>query len=157
VKIEQILSASDLKRAQETIRRYGGGTDSPQTLSGLMDAWHGLVHAVANGDNWTLAAYNKGLRTRDVIEEINEGLSSDGRRTLRSALGNSDKAFISATYDPLRPSSGDVPETEIGWWQYRIPRDPKGDLELGIPELGMGVEPPCESCGELPMNEVAPY
>ena len=152
MRLEQSLSASDSRRVQDTIQRFGSQADKAATLSVLVDNWRGLVHSIATGEDWTLAEYNKGLRTRDLIEEINESLSMDGRRLLRSAIEDIDRDFIAATYDPMKRENGFSPQTDIGWWQYRIPKDPRGNLQLGIPELGMGVEPPSESCGELPIE-----
>jgi hypothetical protein len=150
VRLEQSLTASDLKRAKETIQRHLHKDEVDLSLSSLVEDWEAIVHLVSIGKEWTLTTYNKGLRTRDLIEEINEGLSIEGRRILQHAIGPIDKDFLTATYDPMKHDCGYTPETEVGWWQFRIPRDPRGILEFGIPELGLGIEPPFESCGELP-------
>ena len=147
--LDRLFSASDRRRIQDTLARLRKSDSSHLTLSDLLQAWKNLAESIARGDPWTLTGFNEGLRLRDLIEEIIEGLSMDGRRVLRETLKEIDRDFIAATYDPLRPDSQAAPETEIGWWQHRIPKFPGMALELGLPELGMGIEPPYQESGGL--------
>jgi hypothetical protein len=147
VRLEQNLSASDRRRVEDALKRFAEKEARSLRLSDLLDEWNALAVSIAMGEDWSLAAYNRGLRTRDLIEEINEGLSMEGRRVLQEILADSDNEFIEATYDPLKPDSKHSPTSEIGWWQFRIPKDPRGRLQLGIPELGMGIHPPNEEAG----------
>jgi len=151
VGVEQNLSRSDRKRVDDILGRFQAGETSPTTLSSLLRDWKDLARSIAEGTKWSLSTYNRGLRTRSLIEEICEGLSMDGRRAVKEVLTQIDLDFISTTFDPLNNEIEIDPEQEIGWWQYRIPRSPQGEIELGFPELGMGIMPPSEACGELPL------
>jgi hypothetical protein len=141
---------SDRKRVDDILRRLQTGDGPPVTLSGLISDWKELVSTVAAGSGWSLASYNRGLRTRNLIEEISEGLSMEGRRAIKEVLAQIDKDFISSTFDPLKKDGGSDPGQEIGWWQYRIPKSLSGEIEFGFPEPGMGIEPPSDQRGELP-------
>lgn len=149
MRFEKNLSATDRRRVEEILKAFEPGEKAALTLSGLIDDWRRLAVTISRGESWSLCMFNGGLRTRNVIEAINEALSMDGRRHLQNELAAVDRDFIGATYDPLM-LDGDVSvQTEIGWWQHRIPKDPSGTLDLGVPELGMGIEPPQHECGGL--------
>jgi hypothetical protein len=145
--LERDLPASDRQRMRDALAQLSMGAQAPSSLSQLLDEWRSIASTLAGGRSWSLANYNRGLRTRDALEEISEGLSMEGRMLLQRALAEIDREFIKATYDPLVPDSNSPPQNEVGWWQYRIPKDPGGILELGIPELGMSMEPPMEDAG----------
>jgi hypothetical protein len=148
VRLETSLSASDRRRVEDILKRFETSGKVSVTLSGLLDEWRRLSSSIAH-DNWSLNTLNTGLRTRNLLEEILESLSMEGRRAVQTMLAEIDRDFIKVTYDPLRSDDESPVQSEIGWWQYRIPRDSCGTLDLGVPELGLSIEPPIQECGGL--------
>lgn len=132
--LEERFSDVDRRRIKEVLERVSAEQTVVPTVSSLLEEWRALVELISGGGEWNLAGFNRGLRVRNLLEEISESLSMEGRQLLAGALAKPDGDFIEATYDPLHPDSRESPQSEIGWWQFRIPKDSQGRLDLSMPE-----------------------
>jgi len=134
--LERTLAPSDRQRVRDTLARLAARANRELTLSGLVDEWRRFVVAIRQGYNWSMEAYNRDLGIRDLIEEISESLSMEGRRILAEEIRDSDEDFIAATWDPGQPDQAGPPQMEIGWWQFRVPKKPAGKLLKDLEKLG---------------------
>jgi len=121
---EVVLSGSDRVRSKEVLERLSERHNSRLSLSGLLDDWSRFVVSVQQGYGFSLDSYYRDLTVRDLIEEVSESLSMNGRMILSAAIRDTDENFIQVTVDPDNPHSTNRPEMEIGWWQFRIPKNP---------------------------------
>jgi len=139
VNIERILTQSDQLRVRDTLTRLSSRLNRNLSLSDLLDEWSKFVVAVKQGYQWSMESYTHDLAIRDLIEEVSEGLSMDGRRLVAIAIKDVDDDFIEATHDPEQPDETDSARLEIAWWQYRIPKKPQGKLLDDIQRMGLRV------------------
>lgn len=139
MKIERILTPSDQARVDDTLERLASRLNRQAALSDLLDDWRKFVVAVKQGYQWSMESYTRDLAVRDLIEEISEGLSMDGRRLVAIAVKDIDDDFIEATHDPDQPEDSDSAGLEIAWWQFRIPKKPQGKLLDDMKKMGMKI------------------
>jgi len=126
--LERELSDTDRERVRETLMRLSSRVNRKLGLSGIIDEWRHFAVAVNQGYGWSMETYNRDLAVRDLIEELCESLSMSGRLRITNAIRDTDRDFILATWDPDRPDEKFSPQHEIGWWQFRIPKFPTGQL-----------------------------
>jgi hypothetical protein len=139
VNIEKILTQSDQLRVRDTLTRLSSRLNRPSllSLSDLLDEWSKFVVAVKQGYQWSMESYTRDLAVRDLIEEVSEGLSMDGRRLVEISIKDVDDDFIEATHDPDQPDETDSARLEIAWWQFRIPKKPQGKLLDDLQRMGL--------------------
>jgi hypothetical protein len=159
VNIEKILTQSDQLRVRDTLTRLSSRLNRPSllSLSDLLDEWSKFVVAVKQGYQWSMESYTRDLAVRDLIEEVSEGLSMDGRRLVEISIKDVDDDFIEATHDPDQPNETDSARLEIAWWQFRIPKKPQGKLlddlqRMGLKMYGLPSESPPTDSSEPPQD-----
>ncbi len=134
--VERNLSLTDRQRVDDALLRISARANRTTTLGELLDEWRRFVISVRQGYGWSMDSYNRDLAVRDFIEEISESLSMEGRRVVEDAIRNVDSEFIEATWDPQQPDKWGPPQFEIGWWQFRVPKNPKGKLLRELEKMG---------------------
>ena len=91
-----------------------GRADLDLTLEGLVARWNSFVAELDRGRRFSHRDYEQALADRAILDELDECLSSHGRKTLLSAVLESDRRFLALT----APINGQLRRP---WWQ-RVPQ-----------------------------------
>ncbi len=100
------------------------------TVHALIRKWARVVTEIEYFYDFGIEDYWNDLCVRDVLEEVAQAVSSEGRQALMSVLHSLDERFLQATYDIPEPlwktepweQWGFLPHSPEGFWWYRVPK-----------------------------------
>jgi hypothetical protein len=105
----------DKHRLEDMLALSSRRVGCPLTIEGLVAGWNSFVADLHRGRRFPHQDYERALRGRAILDELDECLSAHGRQQLLAAVLESDRTFLVLT----APVNGGL---RSPWWQ-RIPQD----------------------------------
>jgi hypothetical protein len=104
----------DQRRLEDMLVVSSRRVGCPLTIEGLVAGWNSFVADLHRGRRFSHQDYERALRERAILEELDECLSAHGRQRLLGAVLQSDRHFLVLT----AAVNGEVRRP---WWQ-RVPQ-----------------------------------
>lgn len=111
-----ILSESDVLSIRDFLQAIHGN----KSLNMLIQQWLYFVREVQRGYDLSIYEYTNDLTVRDILQDILEKISTDGRVAIISRLQPIDETFRASTMEIQKPLLA-IPVPSERWWWYRAP------------------------------------
>lgn len=124
-----VFSAEDWRRIERFLTQLENRAGFRRSLEDLIQEWSDIVSEVEAGyKDLYIEDYENDLCKRDILQELIESLSPSGANALEKLLEPIDDRFIQATMPVKRPLLPPISEEPLGFWWYRVPKNPGEDL-----------------------------